>query len=136
MRIIEQLAGLAETAMKELMKQMDTQAELERALEADCKALSEAEQILTKAEGEESEAISGKRKLILGERQESESELSACKGALESLARLTYGSWSQAEEKIRESEAEAAVSILSAAGRKASVIGCVTDRPGVNIILQ
>ena len=33
-------------------------------------------------------------------------------------------------------EAEAAVSILSAAGRKASVIGCVTDRPGVNIILQ
>ena len=34
------------------------------------------------------------------------------------------------------SEAEAAVSILSAAGRKASVIGCVTDRPGVNIILQ
>ena len=108
MRIIEQLAGLAETAMKELMKQMDTQAELERALEADCKALSEAEQILTKAEGEESEAISGKRKLILGERQESESELSACKGALESLARLTYGSWTQAEEKIRETEAEAA----------------------------
>ena len=108
MRIIEQLAGLAETAMKELMKQMDTQAELERALEADCKALSEAEQILTKAEGEESEAISGKRKLILGERQESESKLSACKGALESLARLTYGSWTQAEEKIRETEAEAA----------------------------
>ena len=34
------------------------------------------------------------------------------------------------------SEAEAAVSILSAAGRKASVIGCVTDRPGVNILLQ
>ena len=34
------------------------------------------------------------------------------------------------------SEAEAAVSVLSAAGRKASVIGCVTDRPGVNIILQ
>ena len=34
------------------------------------------------------------------------------------------------------SEAEAAVSLLSAAGRKASVIGCVTDRPGVNIILQ
>lgn len=34
------------------------------------------------------------------------------------------------------SEAEAAVSILSAAGRKASVIGCVTDHPGVNIILQ
>ena len=108
MRTIHQLAGLAEIAMKELMKQMDTQAELERALEADCKALNEAEQLLTKAEGEESEAISGKRKLILGERQESESELSACKGALESLARLTYGSWSQAEEKIRESEAEAA----------------------------
>ena len=34
------------------------------------------------------------------------------------------------------SEAEVAVSILSVAGRKASVIGCVTDRPGVNIILQ
>lgn len=34
------------------------------------------------------------------------------------------------------SEAETAVSVLSAAGRKASVIGCVTDRPGVNIILQ
>ncbi|MBR0223330.1 MAG: phosphoribosylformylglycinamidine cyclo-ligase, partial [Bacteroidales bacterium] len=33
-------------------------------------------------------------------------------------------------------EAEAAVSVLSAAGRKASVIGRVTDRPGVNIILQ
>lgn len=33
-------------------------------------------------------------------------------------------------------EVEAAVSILSAAGRKASVIGCVTDRSGVNIILQ
>ena len=108
MRTIRQLAGLAETAMKELTKQMDTQAELERTLEADCKALNEAEQLLAKAEGEESEAISGKKKLILGERQESESELSACKGALESLVRLTYGSWSQAEEKIRESEAEAA----------------------------
>ena len=108
MRTIRQLAGLAETAMKELTKQMDTQAELERTLEADCKALNEAEQLLAKAEGEESEAISGKKKLILGERQESESELSVCKGALESLVRLTYGSWSQAEEKIRESEAEAA----------------------------
>lgn len=34
------------------------------------------------------------------------------------------------------SEADAAVSILERAGRKASVIGCVTDREGVDIVLQ
>ena len=33
-------------------------------------------------------------------------------------------------------QAQQAIDILSAHGEKASVIGCVTDKPGVNIILQ
>ena len=34
------------------------------------------------------------------------------------------------------SEAQKAIDLLAAAGEKASVIGRVTDTPGVNIILQ
>jgi len=34
------------------------------------------------------------------------------------------------------SQAQQAIDILASHGEKASVIGCVTDKPGVNIILQ
>ena len=37
---------------------------------------------------------------------------------------------------VDASEAEKVISILESCGEKASVIGKVTDKPGVNIVLQ
>ena len=37
---------------------------------------------------------------------------------------------------VDPSEAQLAIDILSACGETASVIGCVTDVPGVNIIME
>lgn len=106
---LERLIPLAETALHILQEKQKTLLEKEEALKKDCDTLKSNGEALTKARGEETETLSGKKEALAGRRKETNLAMTEKSTLLQTLSELEYPNLEEAaaEQEKCEKQAEA-----------------------------
>ena len=89
-----------ENAKAQAEEQIRKITEERSALEADCKALTKAEEDLEKAQGEEAEKLAADKDLFAKQKQDTETAAAETKAVLDTLTSLLYADWDAAAAEL------------------------------------